>query len=160
MSGPTYEIFCRVLRTVLKQKITVPGSFTGHSGTPAIACAYKQSNGFLYPLERGFVFVHKPPMYLRFDEIAAVNFARSDHSTKSFDFEIETKQGLVHPFSGIEKSLPSPLFLTDRPQFPDDRLREEYTKLFDFVSKKDVRIRNAGKSGPSVRSPSPSHSGR
>lgn len=32
-------------------------------------CAHKQASGFLYPLEKGFVYVHKPPMYIRFEEV-------------------------------------------------------------------------------------------
>lgn len=74
-----------------------------HSGTPAIGCAYKQAAGFLYPLEKGFVYVHKPPMYIRFEEISTVNFARSDVSTRSFDFEVELKAGVTHVFNSVEK---------------------------------------------------------
>jgi structure-specific recognition protein 1 len=75
-----------------------------HSGTPAIGCAYKQAAGFLYPLEKGFVYVHKPPMYIRFEEISTVNFARSDVATRSFDFEVELKAGITHVFNSVEKS--------------------------------------------------------
>lgn len=81
----------------------------------------------LYPLERGFIFVHKPPVHIRFDEISSVNFARvagGGGSSRSFDFEVETKSG-SYVFSSIEK--------------------EEYGKLFDFVSGKHLRIKNTGK---------------
>jgi hypothetical protein len=47
--------------------------------------------------------VHKPPMHIRFDEISNVNFARSAGSTRSFDFDVETKSGTVYNFVGIEK---------------------------------------------------------
>ena len=57
----------------------------------------------LYPLERGFIFVHKPPIHIRFDEVAHVNFARSTANTRSFDFEVETKSGNVYTFVGVEK---------------------------------------------------------
>ena len=50
----------------------------------------------------------------RFEEIASVNFARGGGSTRSFDFEVETKNGVVHTFSSIEK--------------------EEYNRLYDFVN--------------------------
>lgn len=66
-------------------------------------CSYKASNGFLYPLERGFIYVHKPPVHIRFDEVSCVNFARSSGSTRSFDFDVETKSGTVYNFSSIEK---------------------------------------------------------
>ena len=138
MSGPTYEVISRVFKSLIKRKITVPGTFMGASGTiyslktlsllvgywsannnanninnvafddswfminsfvrwlcslgtQAISCSYKAASGFLYPLERGFIFVHKPPLHIRFEEVAFVNFARSQGPGKAFDFEVELK---------------------------------------------------------------------
>ncbi|KAF4008691.1 hypothetical protein G4228_020478, partial [Cervus hanglu yarkandensis] len=82
------------------------------------------SSGLLYPLERGFIYLHKPPVHIRFDEISFVNFARGTTTTRSFDFEIETKQGTQYTFSSIE--------------------REEYGELFDFVNAKKLNIKNRG----------------
>jgi len=125
LKGPVFEVVSRIMKTLVKKRITVPGSFVGHSGTPAISCALKQSAGFLYPLEKGFMYVHKPPVHIRSEEISCVNFARSDVSTRSFDFEIETKSSNVYTFTSIEK--------------------EEYSKLYDFVNSKHLRIRNVNK---------------
>lgn len=72
------------------------------------------------------MYVHKPPIHIRFEEIASVNFARGGGSTRSFDFEIELTSGVMHTFSSIEK--------------------EEYNKLFDFISSKKLRVKNRGKS--------------
>jgi structure-specific recognition protein 1 len=74
-----------------------------HSGTQAVVCSFKASSGYLYPLEKGFMFVHKPPIHIRFDEIGSVNFARSAGSSRSFDFEVETQAGTMYTFSSIEK---------------------------------------------------------
>jgi len=74
-----------------------------HSGTQSIACSYKAVTGYLYPLERGFIFVHKPPVHIRFDEVESVNFARSAGNTRSFDFDISTVTGSTYTFVGIEK---------------------------------------------------------
>lgn len=57
-----------------------------HSGTPAVGCSYKAAAGHLYPLERGFIFVHKPPIHIRFEELISVNFARSGGSTRYCTF--------------------------------------------------------------------------
>lgn len=65
-------------------------------------------------------------MHIRFEEISSVNFARSGGSTRSFDFEVETKNGVVHNFSSIEK--------------------EEYGRLYDFISNKKLRVKNSGRS--------------
>ncbi|KIH59625.1 structure-specific recognition protein [Ancylostoma duodenale] len=125
LSGPLYEVVSKIFRVLINMKITVPGNFIGHSGTPAVMCAHRQASGFLYPLEKGFLYIHKPPMYIRFEEVASVHFARSDVSTRSFDFEIELKSGQVLVFNSVEK--------------------EEYNKLYDYVQNKHLRIRNAKK---------------
>nr|SVE80011.1 EOG090X02Z1 [Daphnia magna] len=128
-NGPTYEVMSTVMKAMVNRKVTIPGNFTGHSGTPAVGCSYKAAAGYLYPLERGFIYVHKPPIHIRFEEIASVNFARGGGSTRSFDFEVETKNGVVHTFSSIEK--------------------EEYNRLYDFVNNKKLRVKNTGRSDKS-----------
>ncbi|KAH6933661.1 hypothetical protein HPB50_017426 [Hyalomma asiaticum] len=133
MSGPTFEVISRVMKAVVQRKITVPGNFKGHGGTNCITCSYRAGNGLLYPLERGFIYIHKPPVHIRFDEIACVNFARSGGSTRSFDFEVEAKSGLVHTFSSIEK--------------------EEYARLFDYANEKKLRIKNRGSLGSTKEKP-------
>uniref|UniRef100_A0A915MK91 FACT complex subunit SSRP1 n=1 Tax=Meloidogyne javanica TaxID=6303 RepID=A0A915MK91_MELJA len=65
MRGYLYEIIAKLFRVLVNSRIIVPGNFTGASGTPAISCAVRQSMGFLYPLEKGFVYVHKPALYIR-----------------------------------------------------------------------------------------------
>lgn len=120
MSGYTIDVLAQVMKTLVQRKITLPG--LQGSINPAISCSYKTGAGFLYPLEKGFIFIHKPPVHIRFDEINSINFARSGGSTKSFDFEVETKAGVQHTFSSIEK--------------------DEYSKLYDFVTTKNLRVKN------------------
>jgi len=128
MSGPLFEVVSRVLKEIIGRKITVPGTFKGHSGTSSITCSHKAGNGLLYPLERGFIFVHKPPVHVRFDEISCVNFARGSTTGRTFDFDVELKNGTTISFSNIE--------------------RQDYGNLYDFVTSKNLRIRNkSGKSG-------------
>ncbi|XP_022116947.1 FACT complex subunit Ssrp1 [Pieris rapae] len=126
LSGPTYEVLAKIMKVIINRRVTGPGDFLGHHKTPAIACSYKAAAGYLYPLEKGFIYVHKPPVHIRFEEIASVNFARGGaSSTKSFDFEIELKQGSIHTFSSIEKG--------------------EYDKLFNYITAKKLHVKNTGK---------------
>ncbi|KAI8783219.1 FACT complex subunit SSRP1 [Biomphalaria glabrata] len=127
MSGLEFEVVSKVFKAITGRKITVPGSFMGHSGAQAVSCSYKAATGLLYPLERGFIFVHKPPIHIRFDEVASVNFARSAGSTRSFDFEVDTNAGATFTFVGVEK--------------------DEYGKLYDFVKEKKLRVKNIGDKG-------------
>ena len=49
------------------------------------------------------MYVNKPPMYIRYEEVTVVHFARSDVSTRSFDFEVELNNGNIHVFNSVEK---------------------------------------------------------
>ncbi|KAL5264743.1 hypothetical protein ACHWQZ_G005724 [Mnemiopsis leidyi] len=125
MAGPTYETFSKVMKFVVGQKIFVPGNFVSSSGSQAIACSHKANSGFLYPLEKGFMYVVKPPVHIRFDEVSSVNFSRVASGvgqSRSFDLEIETNTGANYIFASIEK--------------------KEYSKLFDFLKSKKIRIQN------------------
>jgi len=122
MSGATFEVVSRLMKAVTGRKITVPGSYKSDQGNNCVSCSYKAQNGVLFPLERGFMYLHKPPIYTRFDEIDNVNFARESSKLRSFEFHIETKQGQKQVFGTIDRS--------------------EYAKLFDFVKEHGLKIRN------------------
>lgn len=121
MSGTTVDVLSQLLKVLVGRKLTMPAIQGPDNSIP---CSYKTARGHLYPLERGFIYVHKPALHIRFDELATINFARSGGATRSFDFEVETKSGVVHTFSAIEK--------------------EEYSKLYDFVRSKNLRVKNRG----------------
>lgn len=79
---------------------------TSKNNQSAIACSNRATSGYLYPLDKGFIFVHKPALYIKFDGIASVNFARMSGSagvSRSFDFEVEMKDGNAHHFSSLMK---------------------------------------------------------
>lgn len=120
MNGNLVDRFAGVVKAVTNKRINLP-DYKNLSNS-AVSCSYKNNNGLLYPLERGFMYVHKPAIHIRFEEIQSINFARSDGSTRSFDLEIETKANTTHIFNSIEK--------------------EEYPRLYDYVSKKKLRIKN------------------
>jgi len=102
--GPYHEVVSRICRTLLDKRITVPGSFTTAAGSKCFPCSYKANSGFLYPLERGFMFVNKPPLHILFNDVSIVKFDRSSTGTRSFDFQIEHKNGTSFLFSGIDKA--------------------------------------------------------
>ncbi|XP_022653198.1 FACT complex subunit Ssrp1-like [Varroa jacobsoni] len=120
MSGPVFETLSRIVKAIVQRKVTTPGNYKSLNGTPAISCSYKSSYGLLYPLEKGFIYVHKPPVHIRFEEVSSVNFARSGGSTRSFDIEVELRNSIMHTFSSIEK--------------------DEYGRLYEFVKSKGLKI--------------------
>ncbi|XP_011407472.1 PREDICTED: FACT complex subunit Ssrp1-like [Amphimedon queenslandica] len=128
MEGPLMEVFARLMKVLVGKKLMVPGSFKNNNGQNAVACSCKATAGFLYPLEKGFMFVHKPALFIKFEDIANVNFARmaSGGVSRSFDFDIETREGVVHHFSSL--------------------MRDDYTRLHEFVTEKRLKIKDKGSS--------------
>jgi len=124
MTGKTYEILANLLKAVTGRKITQPGSFLGHSGMPVISCSHKASSGFLYPLEKGVIYIYKPPIFLRYDEIQRVEFERTGGTSRSFDLIVTSRNDLPYTFSSIEKG--------------------EYSKLYDYLKDKKVKVTTAG----------------
>jgi structure-specific recognition protein 1 len=129
ISGPYHEVVSRICRTVLDKKITVPGAFTTSSGAKCYPCSYKTSSGFLYPLERGFIYVNKPTIHILFSDVAIVKFGRSQQGTRSFDLEIQHTNGTNYLFNGIDKT--------------------EQEKLQEFVKSKGMKVAKADKSASS-----------
>ena len=124
MSGPTYEVISKILKAVVNKKITNPGSFVGYNGTPALTCSHKAASGFIYPLERGMIFIYKPPIFLKYEEIRSVVFERSGGSTRSFDIKVTNIHDIAYTFSSIEKN--------------------EYQKLYDYFKSKKVTVKSSG----------------
>jgi len=132
ISGPTYEVISSIVSAVVDKKVTTAGkkgSFVAYNGTPALTCSHKAASGFIYPLERGMIFIYKPPIYLRYDEIKSVSFERSGGSTRSFDVSVTTKNDISYTFSSIEKN--------------------EYQKLYDYFKSKKVNVKAQGSGGKS-----------
>ena len=123
--GPTYEVISKIVKAVVKKKVTEPVTFIAYNGSPALTCSHKAASGFIYPLERGIIFIYKPPIFLRYDEIKNVSFERSGGSTRSFDISVTTTNDIAYTFSSIEKN--------------------EYGKLYDFLKGKKVTVKTSGK---------------
>ena len=100
----------------------------------------------MYPLEKQFVFIHKPPILIRFNEIDSVEFQRyagGQGSTRNFDLCVNLKASAAlgavkdYTFSGIDRS--------------------DYAGLYNFLSGKKISIKNLQGSGfmeePAPRGP-------
>lgn len=57
------------------------------------------------------MFVPKPVLHLAYKDISVVEFHRMDDSmmNRNFDFDVVSKQGEKHTFSGIDKSESQPI---------------------------------------------------
>ena len=84
-------------------------------------CAFKASEGYLYPLERSLVFIDKPVIYIPLEDITKVDFMRFKKSSmqRSFDITVITKKDQIE-FSGID--------------------RNEFDEIFNYFKSKNVKV--------------------
>ena len=133
MRGALSNLVAKSFKVIAGKKVFVPGKFSNANEQPCVKCAVRANEGLLYPLEKQFVFIHKPCILVRFNEIESVEFQRyggGQGSTRNFDLQVNLKSGGAvkeYTFSGIE--------------------RADYTSLYNFLSGKKIPIRNLQENG-------------
>lgn len=124
--APTFEVISTLFRLLAGQKIIVPGTFRSQADGHSLKCALKANEGFLYPLERNFLFLPKPVTLIPHTEIAHVEFSRmgaGSGNPRSFDIKFFLKSGGQDiTFSNITK--------------------EDYFPLEDFFKAKNIEFRS------------------
>ena len=128
MHGSLSNLIAKTFKVICQKKVFIPGKFANANQQACVKCALRANEGHLYPLEKQFIFIHKPPVLIRFDEVESVEFQRyagGQGSTRNFDLCVTLKSGSPtkeYIFSGIDRS--------------------DYTGLYNFLSTKRIRIKN------------------
>ncbi|XP_015879450.1 FACT complex subunit SSRP1 [Ziziphus jujuba] len=125
--GLIHDVFTTILRGLSGAKVTKPGKFRSCQDGYAVKSSLKAEDGVLYPLEKSFFFLPKPPTLILHDEIDYVEFERhaaGGSNMHYFDLLIRLKTEQEHLFRNIQ--------------------RNEYHNLFDFISEKGLKIMNLG----------------
>ncbi|KAJ2899022.1 hypothetical protein MKZ38_003536 [Zalerion maritima] len=74
---PLHLVVASVFRGLANKRITAPAKdFETHRHQPGIKCSIKASEGFLYCLEKAFMFVPKPATYISYEQTQSVTFSR------------------------------------------------------------------------------------
>ena len=124
--GSSGEVFVRVLKNMAGVKLTRQSLFTASAGGHAIRVSHKADVGLLYPLEKAFFYLPKPPLLLHYSEVDEVEFERHSAqgatSGRTFDVSVNMKNGSSYDFHGIQRS--------------------EFQNLVNFLTAKQVRISN------------------
>ncbi|KAK9470219.1 uncharacterized protein V1510DRAFT_423743 [Dipodascopsis tothii] len=122
---PAHEVVAQVFRGLSGQKITVPGSFTSIHGQAGVKCSLKASEGYIYFLDKSFLFIPKPTLYMACSDVSYVTFSRvggSVSSSRTFDLTVTLKNGTEHQFSSIN--------------------REEQSQIEQHLKSKNIRVKN------------------
>ncbi|KAJ3275298.1 FACT complex subunit [Borealophlyctis nickersoniae] len=154
--GPVFEVVSEVLKGLSGKKLTIPGgtfrSAQGHSG---IKCSYKANECFLYPLEKSFLSIPKPPIFIPHNEISHVTFARTGGASastglKTFEIKFSMTNGNEWGFSSIAKTEVEPLqafFRNKKIKMEKDDAEEgpiSYAEGSDIEDDEDDRRRGRG----------------
>lgn len=127
--APTHVVMSHCFRGLTERKLVTPGSFQSRFLQPGISCSLKASEGYLYPLDRCFLFVTKPTIYIPFVEISNVTMSRTGggvSASRTFDLEINVRgSNQSHIFGSID--------------------REEQETIERFCNEKGIRVRNEEK---------------
>ncbi|XWS44275.1 hypothetical protein CRYUN_Cryun15aG0030800 [Craigia yunnanensis] len=125
--GLIHEVFTTIMRGLSGAKVTKPGKFRSCQDGYAVKSSLKAEDGVLYPLEKSFFFLPKPPTLILHEEINYVEFERhaaGGSNMQYFDLLIRLKTEQEHLFRNIQ--------------------RNEYHNLFDFISSKGLKMMNLG----------------
>jgi structure-specific recognition protein 1 len=115
----SHDVFSQILRGLSGAKVTRPGKFRSSQDGYCVRASLKAEEGTLYPLEKSFFFLPKPPTLILHEEIEYLEFERhgaagtSSISSHYFDLLIRLKSEQEHQFRNIQ--------------------RNEYHNLFNFI---------------------------
>ncbi|GEQ69503.1 hypothetical protein JCM33374_g3175, partial [Metschnikowia sp. JCM 33374] len=103
----THLVMSHCLKGLTERRLIVPGSFQSRFLQAGVACSLKASEGYLYPLDRCFLFVTKPTVYIPYSEVSSVTMSRTSTgvtASRTFDLEVNLRGGnQTHTFANIDK---------------------------------------------------------
>ncbi|KAL9258602.1 FACT complex subunit SSRP1-like protein, partial [Drosera capensis] len=123
--GLIHDVFTTILRALSGSKVTRPGKFRSCQDGYAVKSSLKAEDGILYPLEKSFFFLPKPPTLIFHDEVDYVEFQRhaaGGANMHYFDLLVKLNNEHEHLFRNIQ--------------------RNEYHNLFEFIRSKGIKILN------------------
>lgn len=91
-NGYLFQIFVDLIQTTTQINVIHPGNnFKSKDGQPCLKCNVKAQPGWLYMLKQSLIFIIKPVIYFKNDEIRNVYFTRTSATNKQFDLKIVLK---------------------------------------------------------------------
>lgn len=105
---PLQSIVGTVFRALSGRKILSPSrDFSSHHQQAGVKCSVKASEGYLYCLDKSFMFVPKPAQYIAFENVSVIVLSRLGGAlaaSRTFDVTITLKNGAgEHQFSNINR---------------------------------------------------------
>ena len=91
-SGPQFQVLVDLLHAIGNINLIQPGNhFKSKQGQPCIKANVKAQPGWLYLLKQSLIFIPKPVLYFRVEDILAVDFHRINAASKQFDMKVSIR---------------------------------------------------------------------
>ena len=92
---PLHSIVAQVFRGLAGKKVTTPSKdFISHHQQSGVKCSIKASEGYLFCLDKSFMFVPKPAQYISFENISVIVLSRvggAMAASRTFDITVKLK---------------------------------------------------------------------
>jgi len=115
------------LAKMTKKKVVAPDTFNTTYEENCVGCHAEGQQGYLYPLERALIYVHKPTIHIRYDDIVSAEMLRANQfsAVQSFDLDVEMKGSGGDTKSIIFRGIP----------------KSEYKVMKGFLEEKKVKLK-------------------
>ena len=131
MTMATASLIAKIFKVLSETTVFVPKAFKSFRNDFSVRCNVKTAEGLLYPLAKTMIFINKPTIVCKYDDIEYIEFQRvaqvANSATRNFDVVISLKKDHSGPandtsymFSSID--------------------RTEYSGLYDFFEAKKISI--------------------
>ena len=125
--APLYSIVAKIFNGLAGKKVAQASKdFESHHNQKGVKCSVKASEGFLFCLDKAFLFVPKPAQYITYDSIKLITLSRvggAISASRTFDIAIQSRGNTGEfAFSNIN--------------------REEQRPLEEFFALKGLQVRN------------------
>jgi len=87
-SGALFDIVSKIFKALIGINIIIQGTFRSSGGYSAVKCSVKASEGYLYFLQKSLLFITKPVIYVKTEEILSVEFHRIGSGVQNRLFDL------------------------------------------------------------------------
>ena len=137
MTMPTCNLVAKIFKVLSQNTVFIPKTFVSVRETHCIKCSLKANDGLLYPLAKSFVFIHKPTLIVKFEDVEYIEFQRykvaANAATKNFDVLLRLRADAVKTGLGDSASAREYLFMGIE--------RNEFPNLHEFFLTKKMAVR-------------------
>jgi len=119
------DLLGKLVKFFTKKPIAVPcENFASDNKKHCMACTYRQSMGYLWILNKSFLYGARPVVHIPFTHISKIRVTPPPDGGRCFDLEVKVANGHSHEFSRIEK--------------------EDFQAFMEFAQKAGIQLQREG----------------